>query len=68
VYRQAHLRAAERETSVSAMVREYLVGLAGETAGADPRKARMNELLGHVWAKVGQRVSREELHERKSLR
>jgi hypothetical protein len=68
VYRLARRKAAERETSVSGLVRDYLNGLAGEGGADDPRKRSMNEILARVRGRVGRRVSRDDLHERQSFR
>jgi hypothetical protein len=42
-YRNARIHAAQTNTTVSAMVREFLVGLAGGT-GLDPKSAEFRRL------------------------
>lgn len=68
VYRKARLLAAQRDTSVSAMVRDYIESLAETGGGEDARVRRMDELFARTRAAVGKRVPREELHDRRGLR
>ena len=65
VYREARIRAAERGTSVSAMVAEYLRSLAGPSS----EFIRLRELQRVITAELGDfsaadRLSRDEIHER----
>lgn len=65
VYREARIRAAERGTSVSAMVAEYLRSLTGPSA----EFLRLRELQRTITEDIhdfsaSDRVSRDELHER----
>ena len=64
-HRSARLVAAERGTSVSALVREYLNGLGGVP---DPRREAVRCSLQAMDAvkrfSAGDRMSREEVHER----
>lgn len=65
VYRRARIRAAEQGRSVSALVAEYLQGLADQ----DAEFARLEALRRRVQAEIthfraGDRVSRDELHDR----
>lgn len=65
VYRDARLRAAERETSVSAMVKAYLSSLSereAEFARLEAQQERVIERIGHFEA--GDRLTRDELHDR----
>ncbi len=67
VYREARIRAAERGTSVSAMVAEYLRSLAGPSS----EFIRLRELQRVITAEIGEfsaadRLSRDEVHERDS--
>ena len=64
-YRRARIRAAELETSVSALVKRFLVDLAGEESEFE-RLANLEERLREwiVSFRAGDRVSRDELHER----
>jgi plasmid stability protein len=64
-YRRARMAAAERDTSVSAMVREYLTLVStGET---DFERLKRQEAATRATIKsfdASDRLSREELHER----
>jgi len=65
VYKRARIKAAERDTSVSALVAEYLQRFAEEETEAESLKRRMlmaRESMGHY--EVGKRVKRSELHDR----
>lgn len=70
-YRLARIRAAERGTSVSAMVREYLKGLTKTSLKSSKRTLR--EIVADIHARGGgidpaQNLSREELYDRNALR
>lgn len=65
VLRTARIRAAERSTSVSAMVREFLVSL----AEPDAEFRRLEQVQESVIREIqafdgGDRMTREELHDR----
>lgn len=65
VYREARIRAAERGTSVSAMVADYLRSLSGPS----PEFIRMRELQRAITEGIrdfsaADRMGRDELHER----
>ena len=65
VYTRARVKAAERDTSVSAVVAEFLAKFAAGETEAESLKRRMlvaREKLGYY--EVGKRVKRDELHER----
>lgn len=69
LYRRARVRAAELDTSVSAVVREFLSGFAGEGTEYDRRKRLEVETLKSIEAFRGaDRLGREEVHERDALR
>ena len=69
LYRRARMRAAEQDTSVSAVVREYLVSYSGAETERERRKRLELETLGSIRAFSGSnRLSREALHERDALR
>ena len=69
VYRRARLRAAARDTSVSALVREYLVSLGDEESDFDRRRLLQNEVLASVRRfRAGGRLKRDEAHDRDALR
>lgn len=65
VYRAARIRAAERGSSVSAIVGDYLRSLAdsdAEFARLEARQREIQQRIGQFTA--GDRVDREELHDR----
>lgn len=65
VYRSARIRAAERGSSVSALVAEFLRSLSGsgdEFARLEAKQRRMQEEITHF--RAGDRLDREQLHER----
>jgi hypothetical protein len=69
VHHRALIRAAERNTSLSAVVREFLVAFAADESDADQRRRQQNELLARLDAEergleASARVARETLHER----
>ena len=69
VYRRARMRAAVRDTSVSALVREFLAGLGDEESDFDRRKRLQAQVLASV-RKFGarRRLKRDEVHDRDALR
>ena len=82
-YRQSRIRAAERDTSVSALVRGFLERLvregadgSGEVGGeteAERRERLLDEVFEEVCAtrsgfKAADNVSREALHDRNAIR
>lgn len=65
VYHRARIRAAERGTSVSALVGEYLRSLAVRDAELARARANWNEVAAEIkHFRGGDRLGREELHER----
>jgi plasmid stability protein len=65
VYRQARVRAAERGTSVSALVRDYLRSLSDREAELARARADWNEIAADIKDfRAGDRLGRDELHER----
>jgi plasmid stability protein len=69
VYRRARVKAAERDTSVSALVRDFLVELAEDESDFDRRKRLQQEVLSSVRGfRASARLSREEIHDRKKIR
>jgi len=69
VYRRARIKAAERDTSVSALVREFLIGLGEEESDFERRKRLQAEVLASVKGfRAGDRLTREEAHERDAVR
>jgi hypothetical protein len=68
VYRRARVKAAELDTSVSALVKTYLVELAGQETDFERRKRLQDELLARVKRhgfSARDRLTRDEVHERK---
>ena len=58
-------RAAERNSSVSAMVREYLAGIATQEDRATRARARLRQLSNLSRGRLGEKTwSRDELHDR----
>lgn len=65
VYRRARIKAAQRDTSVSALVRDYLTSLGNEESAFDRRRRLQDQVLGSIRRfRAGDRVSREEVHRR----
>ncbi len=64
-YRQARTRAAELDTSVSALVRKFLEEIAGKESDFDRRRRLQAEVLASVRCfRAGDRLSRDEVHGR----
>ena len=69
VYRRARVRAAARDTSVSALVRDFLAGLGNEEPEFERRKRLQAEVLASIGRfRAGGRLSRDEAHDRDALR
>lgn len=69
VYRRARIRAAEQGTSVSALVREFLAGLGNEESDFERRKRLQHEVLASIQSfRAGNRLSRDQVHNRRALR
>jgi hypothetical protein len=65
VYRSARIRAAERGSSVSALVAEYLRSLSDQEAGfarLEQEQQRVRAEIGRF--RAGDRLERDRLHER----
>jgi hypothetical protein len=68
-YRKARMKAAERDTSVSALVREFLSTLGGEEGEVERRKRLQAETLASIRRfRAGGRLDRESVHRRRALR
>jgi len=64
-YRRARVKAAERDTSVSALVKRFLADLAETETEAERLKRRERELRASIRSFcAGDRLSRDDLHER----
>ena len=69
VYRQARIKAAERDTSVSALVREFLTSLGEEESAFERRKRLQDEVLASIGSfRAGDRLTRDRVHERDAVR
>ena len=69
VYRRARIKAAERDTSVSALVREFLSRLGEDESDYERRRRLQTEVLASLKDfRAGNRVTREEAHERNARR
>lgn len=65
VYREARIRAAERGSSVSALVGEYLGSLSDRDAELAQFRSRWNEIRGEIEHFSGSdRLGRDDLHDR----
>jgi len=71
IYRRARVKAAERNSSVSALVKGFLLEFAAEEPESERRKRLQRETLAAIRAsqifRAGDRLSRDELHERDPL-
>jgi post-segregation antitoxin (ccd killing protein) len=68
VYRRARVKAAELDTSVSALVQEFLTEFAAAETEHERRKRLQREILESIHAfSAGDRLSREEVHTRHAL-
>jgi plasmid stability protein len=69
VYRRARIRAAERDTSVSALVRDFLARLGQKESDFERRRRLQKEVPATVRRfRAGDRLSREQVHDRNALR
>ncbi len=69
IYREARIKAAERDTSVTALVREFLVELGRQESDFERRKRLQRDVLRTIKKfRAGDRPSREETHDRHALR
>ena len=69
VHRRARIKAAERGTSVSAMVRDFLVRWSGEETEFERLIRLQDETLRGIRAfRAGDRLPRDAVHDRAGLR
>jgi len=67
VYRRARMRAAEQDTSVSALVRRFLVEVASEESEAERMKREEGRLRDSIRAfRAADRIGRDALHGRET--
>jgi len=65
-YRRARVKAAERDTSVSALVKHFLTELAGSESDADRLRREERALRGRIKSfRAADRLPREAVHERR---
>ena len=68
VYRRARITAAQRDTSLSALVREFLMKLGDEESDSERRKRLQKEVLATVRRfRAGDRLTRDQAHARNAL-
>ena len=68
-YRRARVRAAELDSSLSAVVRRFLIEFAGGETEFERRKRLQDQTLASIPAfRAGRRMTRDEVHERDALR
>jgi plasmid stability protein len=68
-YRRARVRAAELDTSVSAVVRDYLVAFAGGQTDFERRRKLQERALSSIATfRASGRLTREAVHDRDALR
>jgi hypothetical protein len=69
VYRRARIKAAELDTSVNALVREFLESLGTDKSDFERRRRRQDEVLETARSlRAVDRLSRDEVHDRNALR
>jgi plasmid stability protein len=69
LYRRARVRAAELDTSVSAVVRSFLQEFARGETDAERRKRIQHETLASISEfRAGDRLTRDDVHDRDALR
>jgi hypothetical protein len=69
VYRRARIKAAERDTSLSALVREFLMGLGEGESDFERRKHLQDEVLASIGRfRAGDRLRRSEIYGRRAVR
>ena len=65
-YRRARVKAAERDTSVSALVKQFLIGLAAEESSAERLARQERELRERIGRfSASDRLSRDDVHRRR---
>ena len=73
VYRRARVIAAQRDTSLSAMVKKFLLSLPSEAAMPRNLEHEQEILLDSIWERhsgfsASENLSRDELHDRHAVR
>jgi len=69
VYRRARIRAAEEDSSLSALVQRLITGYTQEESDFERRKRLQNKVLATITGfSAGDRLSREMVHQRERSR
>lgn len=69
LHRKARVRAAELDTTVSAVVREFLTEFSGEETDLERRRRLQDHTLTTIEEfRAGDRLTRDEVHRRDALR
>jgi plasmid stability protein len=69
LYRKARVKAAERDTSVTALVREFLLSLGNGKSEFERRRRLQEEVLSSVkHFRAGDRIAQAQVHDRNALR
>ena len=69
VYRRARIKAAERDTSVSAIVRQFLLDLGERESDLERRRRLQSEILASIHRfRAGGRLTRDKVHDRDTVR
>lgn len=73
LYHRARIRAAERRSTISALVREFLTRMVDESPGFDRLQREQNEIIALIRARhpgfsASARLTRDEVHDRHALR
>jgi predicted CopG family antitoxin len=69
VYKRARIRAAEEDSSLSSLVQRLLMTYTQQESDFERRKRLQTEVLGTITGfRAGDRLSREEVHDRKRTR
>jgi hypothetical protein len=68
IWAAARRHAAERDSTVNALVRDYLTKLAEHESRADRARARLRQLSAQSTGRLGKKTwSREDLHDRRRV-
>ena len=66
IYRKARIKAAEQDTSVSALVKRFLAELVGEESDAERLKREERELRERITSfRAADRLTRDDAHNRR---
>lgn len=69
VYRRARIEAAQRDTSVSALVRQFLFQLGESESDLERRRRLQSEILASIHRfRAGGRLTRDKVHDRDTVR